>query len=349
MESLLIRVTIRLMLFGATFVSASLAVASVSLYAWDRGPSLPAILLPVPENQSPMQVWQRYLARMQADANLKNFAPPAELASPHPANFKELNYDPTKHSLLIANTAQDLSPVQSRPRNWTKLMADRGVKNFVLPPAMGVGLSKSERLQLHQEIASHFSILFPLGGADVDPHIYGESPNGARGYNGTLDFYEKELIEKYISAEKGFVYATCRGAQMTAAALGYKIIQDMPSQINDVHEHWDSAHEVQIDTKNELLAKILQGLEKISIYSYHHQAIAYKTQGPLVLAGVAVDGIAEIMTFKNGRGILMQGHPELTLGGQQTLGDLEVAKRLFDGFVNEAQMKARFTCGKLFL
>lgn len=332
-----------------TLVSASMALADVSLYAWDRGAKAPAIVIPVGDGQTPLQVWEGYVESLKAHPELHDFVPPSDLEKPTAESFKKISYEPEKHSLLLANTKNDLSPTQTRPTNWTKLMADRGIKNFVLPPAMGSVLSKNTRDIFHKEIADNFSILFPLGGADVDPHIYGEAPNGARGYNGALDVYEKELIQKYIQSEKGFVYATCRGAQMTAASMGYKIVQDVPSQMKASQEHWDVGHDVMIDSKNELMAKIWKGLEKIFIYSYHHQAIDYKPSGPLALAGVAADGVPEILVFKNGRGLLMQGHPELTLGGRQNIGDLDAAKKLFDGFVLEAKSKVRFTCGKILL
>ncbi|KYG66993.1 hypothetical protein AZI86_08195 [Bdellovibrio bacteriovorus] len=326
-----------------------MALADVTLYAWERGHKAPAIIIPVREGQSPLEVWESYVENLKTHADLNSFTPPADLEKPTEQSFKKLSYEPEKHSLLLANTKNDLSPAQTRPTNWTKLMLDRGIKNFVLPPAVGSVLSKNHRDLFHKEVAAHFSILFPLGGADVDPHIYGDIPNGARGYNGVLDIYEKELIQKYIQSEKGFVYATCRGAQMTAASMGYKIVQDVPSQVKTAHEHWDVGHDVIIDSKNELMAKIWKGLEKIFIYSYHHQAIDYKPIGPLTLAGVAADGIPEILVFKNGRGLLMQGHPELTLGGRQNIGDLDAARKLFDGFVLEARNKVRFTCGKILL
>lgn len=326
-----------------------MALAEVTLYAWDRGPLAPAIVIPVKDGQKPLEVWDAYVESLKQSPVLHDFAPAPELERPSAQSFKKLNYDPAKHSLLLANTRNDLSPTQSRPTNWTKLMLDRGMKNFVLPPAMGSIFSKMDRDQFHKEVAAHFSILFPLGGADVDPHIYGEAPNGARGYNGALDILEKELIQKYIQAEKGFIYATCRGAQMTAASMGYKIVQDVPSQVPGANPHWDVGHDVILDTKNELMAKIWKGLDKIFIYSYHHQAIDYRPQGPLGLAGVAADGVPEILVFKNGRGLLMQGHPELTLGGRHSVGDLEAARKLFDGFVLEAKSKVRYSCSKLFL
>lgn len=340
---------IHLLSLLGTLVFTLSVQASVTLYAWDRGPELPAILIPVIDGLTPLKAWQSYEQALKNHAGLSDLLPPQNLQAPTASSFKILNYDPVRHSLLLANTARDLSPDQSRPKNWTGLMSERGVKNFVLPAAMGSSLSNHHRELFHKEIADHFSLLFPLGGADVDPHVYGEKPQGARGYNGALDTYEKELIQKYVQAEKGFVYATCRGAQMTAVALGYKLVQDVPTQVKNPEAHWNVSHEVMLDSKNDLMEKIWRGLEKVFIYSYHHQAIDYKPQGPLTRVGVASDGVAEILVFKNGRGILMQGHPELTLGRQESLGDFDVAKKLFDGFVLEAQGKARFSCGKLFL
>lgn len=326
---------------------SSFALAGVQLYAWDRGSGMASILIPVPEGKHPQNVWQNYVEKMQL--HIPTHAPVQNLINSEAPNFRPLKYNPSQSSLTLGNLSADLYMDQSRLGNWTRLIAARGTKNYVLPAAIGIILSESERKIFYAEVSAHFGLLVPIGGADVDPALYGEKPNGARGFNGTLDAYERELISNYIKAEKGFVYATCRGSQLTAIALGYKMIQDIPTSIETTQDHWSHAHDVKLfETKNKMSLRIWN-TKTVSVYSNHHQAIEYKPGGPLELAGTTHDGVTEILEFKNGRGFLIQSHPELTLGNIQAAGDFSAAKKLFDWFVLEARAKTRWTCQKLFL
>jgi putative glutamine amidotransferase len=70
--------------------------------------------------------------------------------------------------------------------------------------------------------------------------------------------------------------------------------------------------------------------------------IAYKPGGLLELAAVGPDGVVEALEFKNGRGILMQFHPELM---QSSFGDSIIKQVLRQ----EAQVRRAPRCGGLFL
>lgn len=92
------------------------------------------------------------------------------------------------------------------------------------------------------------------------------------------------------------------------------LFQDIPLQIGKRVEHADNWHHIDIlDTSHGLLTPLADHSEKMHVYSYHHQAIDFKLKkdDPLQLAAVTKDGVTEALEFKNGRGLLLQFHPEL--------------------------------------
>lgn len=62
------------------------------------------------------------------------------------------------------------------------------------------------------------------GGADVNPKVYGEEPNGARGWNDRRD--EKEVSEFNLMKGKVPFVGICRGGQLLNVLNGGKMIQD---------------------------------------------------------------------------------------------------------------------------
>lgn len=69
------------------------------------------------------------------------------------------------------------------------------------------------------------------------------------------------------------------------------------------------AHDVLIEP-NTLLSKIGGGVEKISVNSFHHQAIKKPGEG-LMISGVAPDGIIEAIEYPSARFCLgVEWHPE---------------------------------------
>ena len=117
---------------------------------------------------------------------------------------------------------------------------------------------------------------------------------------------------------------------MAAVALGYRMVQDIPAQIENHISHADDWHEVQIlQVPQNPLAEVLKNKsDHMMIYSFHHQAIAFTSQGPLQELAKASDGVVEATGLKNGRGLFLQFHPELMENelGHQILRQVVVEK-----------------------
>lgn len=318
------------------------ADAQMSLYALDRGPEAAAILIPVPAGMTAESVWNLYLQKMSGDRDLRELLPTSTLQLQQ-KDFKKLDGNPTEQSLFLANTAVDLE-IESRLKNWTRLLSERQMKNFVLPAAMGHLFTANERRQIYDQISDNFALLLPGGGRDLAPSLYGAEVAGARNFNAKIDFYEIELIQAYIKAARGFVYATCRGLQATAVALGQEITQDIPTMIGTSIDHAEDTHGIQaLKTTNQFASRLFGLGREVFIYSYHHQSVRFRAGGFLEIGALSADGVPEVLEFKNGRGFLIQSHPELTLNGVPH-GDPQIAQKIFDWLIPYARKIYRFSC-----
>lgn len=74
----------------------------------------------------------------------------------------------------------------------------------------------------HDELP--FDLICFTGGADVNPKVYGEEPNGARGWDDLRDEREVEIFNTF----KGSIpmVGICRGGQLLNVLNGGKMIQD---------------------------------------------------------------------------------------------------------------------------
>ena len=152
------------------------------------------------------------------------------------------------------------------------------------------------------------------GGHDVDPKLYGEEPIPECGAPcKERDSMEKELLDQAIKRDMP-VLGICRGIQFMNAALGGSLYQDLPKQHPSSVEHHQTppydvpVHEVTIAEDSPLYA--LLGSKKISVNSYHHQAIKEMAECLKAMA-VADDGIIEAVEIPGRKFIWgLQWHPE---------------------------------------
>ena len=115
------------------------------------------------------------------------------------------------------------------------------------------------------------------GGEDVDPSRYGATPHPELGpINCARD--ETELALLVRAREIGLpTLAICRGIQVVNVALGGTLVQDLPSQRQDVaaHEVDDErdarVHGVRVDPASRLASML--GAETLRVNSIHHQAV----------------------------------------------------------------------------
>ena len=154
------------------------------------------------------------------------------------------------------------------------------------------------------------------GGHDVDPSVYGEEA-----LNGTVlcckarDNMERLVLEDAMQKDKP-ILGICRGIQLINALLGGTLYQDLPTQHpSDIDHHQTPPYDVPVHDvfikKDSPLYDCL-GSDRISVNSYHHQAV--KDVAPcLEVMAESEDGIVEAL-YKPSYSFLwaVQWHPEFS-------------------------------------
>ncbi len=152
---------------------------------------------------------------------------------------------------------------------YVRALESVGLVPIVVPPLGSTGAA----LRVLDAVAG----LVLSGGEDVDPSRYGATPHPELGpINCARDETELALVAR--AREIGLpTLAICRGIQVVNVALGGTLVQDLPSQRQDVapHEVDDErdtrVHGVGVDPASRL-ASIL-GVESLGVNSIHHQAV----------------------------------------------------------------------------
>lgn len=155
-------------------------------------------------------------------------------------------------------------------------------------------------------------ILF-TGGHDVNPKFYNQKNEKCGLLCDTRDEMEKYLFTKAIENDKP-VLGICRGIQLFNALLGGTLYQDLPTEHPSKTKHSMTkpynrgVHTVDI-LKDTPLFKII-GVDKLSVNSYHHQAIKDLALN-VVANAISEDGLVEAITLPNKKFVMaVQWHPE---------------------------------------
>jgi putative glutamine amidotransferase len=178
------------------------------------------------------------------------------------------------------------------------------------------------------------------GGGDIDPALYGETPqvDNLDEIQPARDTLEIKLMQRATQAGKPF-FAICRGIQVMNVANGGSLWQDVarqkPQPIRHDYFHGNPqprdylAHEVMLEPSS-LLGKILE-TDQLSVNSLHHQGVK-AVASPLRAVGYAADGLVEVLEARDHPfGLGVQWHPEELVANQ------EAACKIFKAFVEAAR------------
>lgn len=200
--------------------------------------------------------------------------------------------------------------------------------------AGGEPLTLSPRELRHDEavdLLSRFGALVLMGGADVDPHLYGRQRQPhIYGVNQEQDHFEIALVHAAIELKMPTL-AICRGIQIVNVALGGTLIQhigDVPGAIRHAPEKFPAGqdyvlHDVDVTSRTRL-SKAL-GATKVRVASFHHQGLD-EVAADLKVVATSSDGLVEGLEHRGtGQWIIgVQWHPEDTASTdphQQSLYD----------------------------
>ncbi|MBL7542872.1 MAG: gamma-glutamyl-gamma-aminobutyrate hydrolase family protein [Bdellovibrionaceae bacterium] len=312
-------------LFAFFLGSTSSADAEISFFKLSSPQLIAPLIIPVRPHEEPLHAWENYLKQLSTNSDLVELfegrLPYIQVRSLQPLSAKEL----ADASVVIMNSPRDFTnkiypttddtshPHENRIHTLSNTLKELGsTQTFLLPIAAGIGFTHSEYQDFKNKIADEVRLLISPGGDDVHTSFYKQPSIWANYTNATRDKYEISLIQTFTRKQKGFILGICRGMQITSVALGYKLVQDIPHHFNSPISHREYAlHPVTFLPTTHNLLLTASGSALNTVNSLHHQSVILHKNGPLELAAHTSDGITEGAEFKNGKGLLVQFHPEL--------------------------------------
>lgn len=174
------------------------------------------------------------------------------------------------------------------------------------------------------------------GGADVDPAVYRQPPDGNGVYENDRDELELALLEEALAAEMP-VLGICRGLQLINVHAGGTLHQHVPE-----HARYDvppdaRVHEIEFEAKSRLGLLYTGGTngvgrEPIAVNSLHHQTVD-KVGADLIVSARDADGVVEGLELPGQDVLAVQWHPEMLLEPEPVFGWLitQARKRMSAG------------------
>lgn len=166
------------------------------------------------------------------------------------------------------------------------------------------------------------------GGADIDPALYGEQPNGARGIDRARDALElaawQEAQQRVLP-----VLGICRGMQAINVFSGGSLIQDVPSHAGTPYGRGPAhTHDLDMDPDSRLARAVAEAapdgfsgtdtedtMLELAVNSFHHQAVDASRLGKglraVAWASSEAGRLVEGLEGRDGRWVVgIQCHPE---------------------------------------
>ncbi len=315
-------------------LTSSNSFAQGRFYQWKTQSAGAPILIYVPDHKSAVTLTKKYLKHLFKHPDL------AELFHGRPPAVGEISENDftlvndrqvNRSALLISNNDSDFDHTSQRVFNFKASLSHARLDTLILPMRWDLVLTYEEFRDFKDKVANEIPMLIAMGGEDVHPALYGAENLYSHNVVHSRDVYEISFIKKYVEAQKGFILGICRGHQIASVALGYQLTQDVPSMHGDDVSHSNHEHAIKIfSTTHSILKSALNrigsskiGQSKIGsaarvvVNSLHHQAVRFLSnrgytakRTELELAAISDDGVVEALEFKNGKGLLLQFHPE---------------------------------------
>lgn len=238
-----------------------------------------------------------------------------------------------------------------RPLIGITPLYDYNLKSWWIVPGYMEGVEKAGGLALMlpftddrdvvKDFAQRLDGILLTGGPDVNPALYGKeiSPH-LRLLAPIRDTTEKLYFEEMLARDKA-VLGICRGIQFINAMFGGTMYQDLPTAFETpvLHDQDEkgivATHAVDI-LPGTPLADWMEGKTRLSVNSFHHQAVKETGKGLAVMAKSSADGLTEAVYSPAHRFCCgVQWHPEL-LRGCRTPEIADQADAVFRALVRAA-------------
>ncbi len=196
------------------------------------------------------------------------------------------------------------------PRRYVQVLEDLGAEVRVLSPFKdGVEDRPTERL-----MEGGGGLLLP-GGPDVDPALYGQSPDPDAGLEVCRPLDDLDLRLLNFALERDMpVLAICRGMQLLNVARGGQLLQDLPGHRAGQHEgHWEPQTHTIFLAPGAKAAAVIGSAGFFRVNSLHHQGLNEAQRSPRLMttAYSVEDGLVEALESPAHSWVIgFQCHPE---------------------------------------
>lgn len=244
--------------------------------------------------------------------------------------FADMKSEEKPSMLLLANRPSDYKSTGQRIEKFVGAFNRHGANTYILPVSIDSIMSEVEAAEFRQAVANSFDSMVAMGGADIDPKLYGQEITYSVMVNSSRDLSEYKMLKSYNEAGKGVTFGVCRGAQLCAVVQGESMIQDLEIEGGITETQKDGVwREIKITEESSDLLYQMVGSKNLNTLNYHHQMIDIRDGSKLkdlVYRGENDQKVLKAYTFKNNRGLGLQFHPEFM--------DNEDGENILKGMVN---------------
>lgn len=313
-------------LFFAFILMSSLGLSiafGADFFVWKTHKDGPGIIMARKDHQSAQAAINEYFKVINQTKSLKALLDQSEIqplkiqdSLPIP---KGQTYELPKATnkprfIVVTNELRELygNPYSKRILNVKKRLEAMGAEVYMLPVVHDAALPINEAKLYRQKLIREFDAQLVLGGADIDPYLYGEKTSFAKSVIRHRDLSELKFVRDFIDSKRGMNFGICRGHQMCAVANHKKLYQDIQIQIGASPIHLDGDHFIKIDDSSEIFSVFDE--KKLMVNSLHHQAVIVQQNDKtykVIATSYDKRPVVEAIEFKNGKGITLQFHPEL--------------------------------------
>jgi putative glutamine amidotransferase len=216
-----------------------------------------------------------------------------------------------------------LQYVEQEMAHW---VMQKDAMALMIPSPEGGSRRAGSRVRV-ADYARELDALVLMGGSDVAPESYGETPIAAAWAGDRIrDVYEIALYRAFVAEGKP-VLGVCRGAQVINVAQGGTLYQDIATQVPGAlnHRNWDiydrNAHATVL-VPGSGLARLYSGVTLTKTNSVHHQAVKDLGRELAVEAWSEPDRVVEAIRWKGPSYVFaVQWHPEFHDGDDRSFID----------------------------